>query len=75
MLLPSNTTHVLQPLVVGVYGPLKQAWKKIIAEYKVATRAGNVGKEDFPKLLYKLWDRSFKPDYLQGGFSNDGIAE
>ena len=27
MLLPSNTTHVLQPLDVGVFGPVKQAWK------------------------------------------------
>ena len=27
MLLPSNTTHVLQPL--DVYGPVKQAWKDV----------------------------------------------
>jgi hypothetical protein len=47
MLLPSNTTHVLQPLDVGVYGPLKQAWKKILAEYKLKTRAANTGKEEF----------------------------
>ena len=35
MLLPANTTHVLQPLDVGVYGPLKQAWKsRILPQYK-----------------------------------------
>ena len=73
MLLPSNTTHVLQPLDVGVYGPLKQAWKKILAEYKLETRAGSIGKEEFPQLLHKLWERSFKPQHLQGGFRETGL--
>ena len=73
MLLPSNTTHVLQPLDVGVYGPLKQAWKRILAEYKLATRASNFGKEEFPRLLYQLWDRSFKAEHLQGGFRETGL--
>ena len=27
---PSHTTAVLQPLDVGVYGPLKKQWKKIL---------------------------------------------
>ena len=73
VLLPSNTTHVLQPLDVGVYGPLKQVWKKILAEYKLETRAGNIGKEEFPQLLHKLWRRSFKPRHMQGGFRETGL--
>ena len=68
MLLPSNTTHILQPLDVGVYGPLKKAWKRILAEYKLKTRTGNIGKVEFPKLLQQLWGRSFKPEHLMGGF-------
>ena len=27
--LPPHTTDILQPLDVGVYGPIKQAWKKL----------------------------------------------
>ena len=73
MLLPSNTTHVLQPLDVGVYGPLKQAWRNILSEYKYATRAANLGKEEFPTLLNQLWGRSFKPDHLKGGFKEAGL--
>jgi hypothetical protein len=46
--LPPHTTHILQPLDVGVYGPLKQTWKRILKGYKLATLAANVSKENFP---------------------------
>ena len=36
--LPPNTTHVLQPLDVGVFGPTKATWKSILKTYKVQTR-------------------------------------
>ena len=52
--LPPNTTHVLQPLDVGVYAPVKQAWRAVLREYKLNTRASNVDKEVFPKLLSQL---------------------
>ena len=73
MLLPSNTTHVLQPLDVGVYGPLKQAWKKILTQHKFSTRASNIGKEDFPTLLAQLWETRFKSSHLVGGFRETGL--
>ena len=73
MLLPSNTTRVLQPLDVGVYRPVKQAWKGILGEFKRKTRAANVDKEEFPKLLAKLWEVSFKPQHLQNGFRETGL--
>ena len=46
--LPPHTTHILQPLDVGVYGPVKQAWKKILKDYKTETLAANVTKEALP---------------------------
>lgn len=49
--LPPHTTHPLQPLDVGVFGPLKQAWKKILKEHQIETCAGTVTKEDFPGLI------------------------
>ena len=45
--LPPHTTHVLQPLDVGVYGPLKQAWKTILKQHKTRTMAAKVTKEVF----------------------------
>ncbi|EJF55491.1 DDE-domain-containing protein, partial [Dichomitus squalens LYAD-421 SS1] len=36
--LPPHTTHRLQPLDVGVFGPLQQAWTKRCNEYYVTSR-------------------------------------
>ncbi len=32
--LPPNSTDKLRPLDVGVFGPLKTAWRKILTDYK-----------------------------------------
>jgi hypothetical protein len=67
--LPSNATHILQPLDVVFFNPLKIEWKKYVsllknvlifsprilkAEY---TRTNNkvIGKARFPSLLMELW--------------------
>ena len=42
--LPPHTTHILQPLDVGVYGPLKQSWKRILKVYNMTTLAANVSR-------------------------------
>ena len=49
--LPSHTTHVLQPLNVAVYEPLKKSWGRILKEYKTETCVTKVDKEVFPSLL------------------------
>ncbi len=41
-------THILLPLDVEVYGPVKTTWKPILKEHKLSTCAQNVTKEDFP---------------------------
>lgn len=46
--LPPHTKHILQPMDVGVLGPMKKAWKKILKEYKTNTLSANATKEVFP---------------------------
>ena len=36
--LPPNTTHLLQPLDVGVFAPMKSAWRAILKRYKLETK-------------------------------------
>ena len=44
MCLPPNLTHILQPMDVGVFRPLKQCYYNILKEYKMQTMAENVTK-------------------------------
>lgn len=46
--LPPHTTHILQPLDVGVYGPVKKSWKTVLKEQRLKTLAEYVTKEEFP---------------------------
>ena len=71
--LPSHTSHILQPLDVAVYGPMKAAWREILQQYKLETRASNADKKNFTALLSKLWDRSLTPAQLRAGFRATGI--
>ena len=52
--LPAHTSHVRQPLDVGVFGPMKATWRSVLKEYKTKTRAANVTKEVFLSLLNQL---------------------
>ena len=53
--LPPHTTHLLQPLDVGVFAPLKQVWSQVLKKYKMETIGTKVTKEVFPSLVAKMW--------------------
>lgn len=55
-LLP-NSTHLLQPLDVAFFAPLKKAWRSILLDWKLTSRGkkfATLPKEDFSKLLNDL---------------------
>ena len=59
---------MLQPLDVGVFGPVKECWRSILKLHQLKTRAQNVTKERFPGLIKELWDKSITPEHLKAGF-------
>ena len=71
--LPPNTTHILQPLDISVFSPMKQQWRTISKHHKISTRASNVTKEHFPALIKQLWEKSIKPGPLQAGLRAAGL--
>lgn len=76
--LPSNSTHLLQPLDVATYAPLKRQWRSILNEWK--TKEGQsetcVSKHIFPKLLKRLCEelKDSMPKNVISGFRKCGIA-
>ena len=68
--LPPKTSNALKPLDVGVFGPAKKCWYRILSTYYAEGRNRQVTKESFSVLLGRLLEVAFKgkPEYLTAGF-------
>eukprot|EP00118_Oscarella_pearsei_P022412 m.259355 g.259355 ORF g.259355 m.259355 type:complete len:338 (+) comp40416_c0_seq13:1120-2133(+) len=71
--LPPNTTHVLQPLDVGVFSSVKAAWRKILKSYSFANEGKGAEKDVFAALVNQLMHDSFQPEHFVSGFRVPGI--
>lgn len=74
VLLPKNSTFLCQPLDVGVYGPFKRIWRKILTEWKKKNK-GSLPKTKFPQLLKKLLQEAAPtlPTNIRSAFRASGI--
>ena len=70
---PPHVTHLIQPLDVGVFAPVKHQWAKTLKSYQIESRASTVTKEDFPGLLAELYEKSFCPEHFKSGFRRCGL--
>lgn len=75
--LPSNSTHLTQPLDVAFFHPLKQKWREILLKWKsgAGRKETSVPKSVFPRLLKELVDAISVngPENLKSGFEKCGI--
>ena len=70
--LPSHTTHILQPLDVGVFKSLKSNYSKECQRY-LSTNPGRVITTDgVAGILGKAWPLSFTPVNIMAGFRKSG---
>lgn len=75
--LPPNSTHLLQPLDVSIFAPLKKEWNKILTNWKLGEGKHYtvLPKHTFPSLLLNLMqsmDDKWKP-LAKAGFKSCGI--
>ncbi|CAH2045185.1 unnamed protein product, partial [Iphiclides podalirius] len=71
---PSHTSHLLQPLDVSVYKSLKNAWAKVLNDYKLQHPTSAPTRLDFCRLLTPAYEHAFQPSIIVNGFRKTGTA-
>ena len=71
--LPPHSSHITQPLDVGFYGPLKQAWKKAVTNYAVDHVGKSVTKQTFAQIFKEAWENTVKVSTIINSFRAAGI--
>ncbi|XP_047994772.1 uncharacterized protein LOC125232964 [Leguminivora glycinivorella] len=71
--MPAHTRHVLQPLDVGVFRPLKAAWQTELDKYKRENPNLIPTRHDFHKLLTPAYEKAFTKANIRAGFRKTGI--
>lgn len=75
--LPANSTHILQPLDVAYFRPLKMKWRQVLLSWKhsqIGRRLSTTPKDQFPALLKKALDSLIATrENVIAGFRKSGI--
>ncbi|RPB02126.1 CENP-B protein [Choiromyces venosus 120613-1] len=66
---PPHTTSILQPIDVGLFGPLKHYYTSLLQEQ----RESGIQKADFYSLFIQAWTLAFTTSNIQKAFSASGI--
>ena len=66
--LPAHTSHILQPLDVGVFSPMSTYYAQEVNKLRVP-----VDKDLFPNLLARAHTKAFTLENIQAGFRAPGI--
>ena len=70
---PAHTTHLLQPLVVGVYRPLKEAWRKVLSKFMVENPGQKPDRYNFSEFLAVAYRAAFQATTVSHSFAKTGI--
>ena len=71
--LPSHTTHVLQPLDVGVFKSFKSHFSKACSKYLAANPGRVTTSNKLASLVAEAWPQSHTPLNVMSGFKKSGI--
>jgi hypothetical protein len=70
--MPSHASHILQPLDIGCFSPLKNAYSKQI-EHLVRNRIQHITKVEFLSAFKTAFDQVFTLSNIQGSLRGSGI--
>lgn len=75
--IPPNTTHVVQPLYVAVFHPVKDCWAETVHSWRMTNLLGEeemLTKFNFAPLLQCVFDKSMKQTTIANGFKKCGLS-
>ena len=72
MILPPHTSHLTQPLDVGVFGPLKKVMSRMIAPL-ISLGVSRIQKVEWTTAFVHAHEAVFNAQNIQGGFRGAGI--
>ena len=70
---PPHSSHLLQPLDVGCFGPLKRAYGRQI-EGLMRAQISHIQKDDFFPAFKEAFNRTLTKINIQGGFRGAGLV-
>lgn len=74
VMLPPNSTHIMQPLDISFFHPFKETWKKSVPKWKNQQGVTNIKKEDFPLVLkFTLDSMKDEKNIVVSGFRGSGL--
>ena len=72
--LPPHTTHLLQPLDKGCFGPLKSFWKQICHNFISHNPGRQVTRFEFSMLFSEAWYQAMTMSNIVSSFKTTGIC-
>jgi len=71
--LPVHSTHLTQPLDIGLFGPLQRYYGILLAKwFKRGYPA--ISREDFIPLLQQVRKRTYTPQNIKGAWTGAGLV-
>ena len=71
-ILPAHTSHLLQPMDVGCYGPLQRIYNSLCHKFMRET-SGTITRYNICELACKAYTRALSAENLQAAFRRTGI--
>lgn len=68
-----NATHILQPMDVAMFHPLKMAWASEVRDWRMENNGDSLKRENFAPLLEKSLATLNVEEILQNGFKSTGL--
>ena len=73
LILPPHSTHRLQPLDVGLFGPLANFYtQNLNSLLPNSLGIGSMSKRAFWSLFWPAWKRAFTPENIASAFRSTG---